>query len=291
MPRSIWTGSISFGLVNVPIKLYPATQSKDVHFHQLQENTGRRVRQKRVAEGTGREVAYEDVVKGYEVSKGRYVTVSDEELESVEPTQTKTIDIEDFVSLEEIDPIYFEKAYYLEPAKGGEKAYALLREAMAKSERIAIARFVMRTKQYLAAIRPRDKVLLLETMFFADEIREPGDLKLPGNLKLSDREVRIAKQLIDSLTVDFKPGSYKDTYRDAVLGLIKKKAKGDEIVVERDAEKAPQVTDLMAALEASMSDVRGARSGRKPAARKRAQRRPQKRAARRPQKKAQKKAS
>src|SRR5688572_22257196 len=136
MPRSIWTGSISFGLVNVPIKLYPATQSKDVHFHQLQENTGRRIRQKRVAEGTGREVAYEDVVKGYEVSKGRYVTVSDEELESVEPTQTRTIDIEDFVSLEEIDPIYFEKTYYLEPAKGGEKAYALLREAMAKSERI-----------------------------------------------------------------------------------------------------------------------------------------------------------
>jgi DNA end-binding protein Ku len=261
MPRAIWSGTISFGLVNVPVKLHTATAEKDVAFHQLAEKTGDRIKNKRVSEKTGREVDFKDIVKGYEVSKGRYVVVTPEELESVDPGTRRTIEIEDFVSLAEIDPIYYVKTYYLAPdrGEGAERAYALLRTAMQKSERVAIGRFVMRTKQYLVALRPMDKVLTLSTLYFADEVRDRKDLDVPGTIKLQPREMEIAERLVDSLTTKWKPEKYEDTYRKRVLKLVKDKAKGKEIVVEPEAKPAP-VTDLLAALEASVKAARGKRS-------------------------------
>lgn len=274
MPRAIWSGSISFGLVNVPVKLHSATQQKDVHFNQFQRGTGERIRQKRVAEGTGEEVDYDDIVKGYEIAKGRYVMVEPEELESVDPETSRTIDIEDFIDFTDIDPIHFEKTYFLEPddTQGAKRAYALLREAMASSGKVAVGRFVMRSKQYLATIRPVDEVLFLETMFFPDEVRDPKDLdNVPGKIQLSDRERKVAKQLVESLTSDWDPDRYRDTYREAVLDLIKRKDKGEDVVVEKPKQEAAPVTDLLAALEASINEAKSRRessSTRKPAAKK-----------------------
>lgn len=265
MPRSIWTGAISFGLVNVPVKLFTATESKDVRFHQFQRGTGERVRYRRVAEESQEEVAYEDIVKGYEVSKGDYVIVEPEELEAVEPHKSRSIEIEDFIDLEEIDPIYFQKTYFLAPADdSAAKPYQLLRTAMEDAARVGIARFVMRTKEYLAAIRSSDGLLLLETMFFSDEVRDPHDIEeiavLDGKVDVTDRERRAATQLIDSLSTKWEPDRYRDTYRERVLELIERKAQGEEIVTERPAAP-PQVVDLMAALEASVQE---ARQGRQP---------------------------
>ncbi len=265
MARAIWSGAISFGLVNVPVKLFSATETRDVSFHQLQEGTGQRIRYKQVAAESGEEVGYDDIVKGYEVDKGRHVLVSPEELESVEPGRSHTIEIEDFVDLDRIDPVYYEKTYYLAPAKGAgaEKSYALLRRAMEDANKVAVARFVLRTKQYLAAIRPARGVLVLETMFFADEVRDPQrDIDdVPGDdVELGERERRIAGQLIESLTSDWEPERYHDTYRERVLELIGRKAEGEEVVVEAAAAEGGEVVDLMAALEAS---VAAARQGRK----------------------------
>lgn len=262
MPRAIWSGSISFGLVNVPVRLHSATQPKDVHFNQFQRGTGERIRQKRVAEDSGKEVDYDDIVKGYEIAKGRYVMVEAEELESVDPEASRTIDIEDFIDFTEIDPIHFEKTYFLEPedTQGAKRAYALLREAMAASGRVAVGRFVMRSKQYLATIRPVDDVLFLETMFFPDEVRDPKDLdNVPGKIELSDRERKVAKQLVESLTNDWDPDRYHDTYREAVLDLIKRKDKGEDVVVEKPKQEAAPVTDLLAALEASINEAKSRR--------------------------------
>ena len=257
--RAIWSGTISFGLVNVPVKLHTATEEKDVHFNQFAEKSGDRIKNKRVSEKTGKEVDFKDIVKGYEVSKGKFVIVTPEELESVDPGPRKTIEIEDFVALEEIDPIYFVKTYYLAPdGEAGARAYALLREAMKKSDRVAIGRFVMRTKQYLVALRPLDKVLTLSTLYFSDEVRDWKDFDIPGALKLKPRETEIAMSLIDSLTSTWKPEKYEDTYRERVLKLVKDKAKGKEIVVEEGEKPAP-VTDLLAALEASVKEARGKR--------------------------------
>jgi DNA end-binding protein Ku len=260
MPRSIWSGTISFGLVNVPVKLHTATEEKDVSFHQLSEK-GDRIKNKRVSEKTGREIDFKDIVKGYEVSKGKFVVVTPEELESVDPGPRRTIEIEDFVELSEIDPIYFVKTYYLAPDKGegATRAYALLREAMTKNDKVAIGRFVMRTKQYLVALRPVDKVLTLTTLYFSDEVRDWKDLDVPGSIKLQPREMEIAERLIDSLTTAWKPERYEDTYRTRVLKLVKDKAKGKEIVVEEETKPAP-VTDLLAALEASVKEARGKRT-------------------------------
>jgi DNA end-binding protein Ku len=254
MPRSIWNGSISFGLVNVPVQLFSAVQPKDVSFHEFQAGTGARIKHKRVSERSGREVDYADIEKGYETSRGKYVMLTQEELESVEPGRSRTIDIEDFVQLAEIDPIYFERPYYLAPQKGAEKPYALLREAMARSERVAIARFVMRTKQYLAAIRAADKVLVLETLYFADEIRDTRDLNVPARTKVPERELRIADQLIDSLTIEWKPERYTDTYRERVLDLIRRKGRGQEIEVERPEREEAEVVDLVEALQRSLEE-------------------------------------
>jgi DNA end-binding protein Ku len=266
MPRAIWKGSISFGLVNVPVGLYSATESKVVHFHQFDEKTGKRIHNKRVAEGSDRAIDYDDIVKGYEVSKGKYVMITPEELESVEPGPSRTIDIEDFIDLGEVDPVHFDKSYYLAPesGRGADKAYALLREAMTKSGKVAIARFVMRTKQYLGCIRPTGKVLVLETMFFPDEVRDPGDIEdVPGKVKLEPRELKAAQQLVESLSSRWDPKRYHDTYRERVLDLVKAKQKGREIVVEEREEERTDVADLMAALEASIREGRRQRAGGK----------------------------
>ncbi len=260
VPRPIWSGAISFGLVNVPVKLFSATAPKDVRFHQIDARTNSRVRQKRVSSATGEEVPYEDIVKGYELQPDTYVTVTPEELEALDPKATKTIDIEDFVDLDQIDPIYFERAYYLVPDKGGAKAYALLRAAMQETNKVGIARVVLRTKQYLAAIRAKDDVLVLETMLFPDEVVPIDELDVPGDeVEVSGREEKMARQLIDSLTTDFEPDKYHDEYRERVLALIEQKASGQEIVVEEAAEEAPKVVDLMAALEASLAAVKKGR--------------------------------
>jgi DNA end-binding protein Ku len=262
MPRAIWSGSIGFGLVNVPVKLFSAVEEKGIHFHQFQEGTQSRVRNKRVNEKSGKEVPYEKVVKGYETSKGKYVMLTPEELESVEPGKTRTIDIEDFVDLDEVDPIFFDTTYYVAPADDASKRpYALLLDAMERANKVAIGRFVMRTKQYLACIRPMDGVLALETMHFADEVRNAKDLdNVPGRLKLTDKERRVAKQLLDSLASEWEPDKYEDTYRTAVLQLIKRKGKGEEIELERPEPDEGRVVDLMAALEASVKEARDKRT-------------------------------
>src|SRR5215218_4001592 len=261
MPRSMWSGAISFGLVNVPVKLYSAVNRKTVRFHQLNGKTGHRIAQKRVDSATGDEVNYEDIVKGYELTKERYVVITPEELDSLDPEKSRTIDIEDFVDLVDIDPVYYDHPYYLVPDKGATKAYGLLLNAMEQSGKVAVARVVLRSKEHLVAIRPAPgNVLTMETMLFADEVVAPEELDdLPEGkeLKASDRELTMAQQLIDSLSSDFEPGKYRDEYREKVLELIERKASGEEIAVQPEAPEPKKVPDLMAALEASLAAVKG----------------------------------
>jgi DNA end-binding protein Ku len=259
MARSIWSGAISFGLVNVPVKLFSAVSRKTVRFNQLNKETGNRIQQKRVDPETGEEVPFEQIVKGFELGKGSYVIVTPEELDALDPERTRTIDIEDFVDLEEIDPIYYDHPYYLVPDKGAEKAYGLLLNAMEASGKVAIARVVIRSKEALVAIRPAGELLTMETMLFHDEVVPHDDLDdLPDakDLKASDRELRMAQQLIDSLSSDFDPSKYRDEYRDKVLDLIERKAQGEEIAVQAEAPAPAKVPDLMAALEASLAAVK-----------------------------------
>ncbi|HEY2570098.1 MAG TPA: Ku protein [Solirubrobacteraceae bacterium] len=260
MPRSIWTGAISFGLVTVPVKLYSAVNRKTVRFHQLSAKSGVRIAQKRVDPQSGDEVAYEDIVKGYELAPDRYVVVEPSELDTLQPKKTKTIEIEDFVELAQIDPIYYDHPYYLAPGPGGAKPYRLLLEAMAETEKVAIARVVIRSKEQLVAIRAMGNVLEMATMLFADEILPPDrleELPDPKEVKTTKREVEIAKQLIGSLAGDFQPDKYRDTYREDVLALIERKAEGKEIAVQPQAEEAPApAPDLMSALKASLDAVR-----------------------------------
>ncbi len=266
MARAIWSGAISFGLVNVPVKLYSATSPKSVRFHQLSGKTGARIRQKRVDESTGDEVAYEDIVKGYELGPDRYVLIDPDELEALDPKTTRTIDIEDFVDLAEIDPIYYDHSYYLAPSAGGAKAYRLLLEAMRESGKVAIGRVVLRSKQQLCALRAggdQGDVLTLSTMLFGDEVLAPDGLDELGQLNdasATDRELAMAHQLIDSLSGDFDPAKYRDEYRDRVLALIERKAAGEEIAVPPQAEEPAPAPDLMAALEASLAAVRSGSS-------------------------------
>jgi DNA end-binding protein Ku len=259
MPRAIWSGAISFGLVNIPVKLYSAVSRKTVRFHQIDAESGGRVRQKRVGPD-GDEVAYEQIVKGYEIGPDRYVTITPEELESLEPEKTRTIDIEDFVDLDDIDPIFYDHPYYLAPDTGAGKAYRLLVDAMDDSGKVAIARVVLRSKEHLVAIRPRSGFLAMETMLFADEVIPPDaldELSTDGEVKTSDRELEMAKQLIDSLTADFEPEKYRDEYRERVLDMIERKAQGETVVIETPAEEPAKVPDLMAALEASIASAKG----------------------------------
>jgi DNA end-binding protein Ku len=270
MARSIWTGAINFGLVSVPVKLYSAVSPKGVSFHQVDEKSGSRIRYKRVSEKTGREIPYEQIRKGYELGDDKYVVLDPEELEALEPEKTQTIDIEDFVDLEQIDPIYYEHTYFLAPGKGGEKAYALLRKAMDDAQKVGIGKVVIRTKEYLAAIRPYEKALALETMYFADEVVSLSQIDgIPERTKLSDQELRMAKQLIGSLASDFEPAKYRDEYRKRVLDLIKRKSKGETITIEEHAEETPKVVDLIDALKASVERSGG--SAKKTTRKRRAQ--------------------
>ena len=268
MPRAIWTGSISFGLVNVPVKLFTATEDRSVGFHQFEPESGERIRYQRVTEQSGKEVEYGSIVKGYELEDGSHVLITPEELEGVEPGKSRTIDIEDFIDLDDVDPVYFDKTYHLAPAdQAAAKPYALLREAMKDSNRVAIARFVMRAKQSLAAIRVASSddgdagdVLVLETMHFGDEVRSPADIRemqvLDDGIEINDRERAAAKSLVESLTTDWEPAKYTDTYRERVLDLVARKADGERIVTEKAEEPTASVTDLMAVLEASVNEAR-----------------------------------
>ena len=262
MPRSIWSGAISFGLVNVPIKLYSAVSKKTVRFHQLHGETGTRIQQRRVDPSTGEEVSYDDIVKGYEIGKDRYVVITPDELDSLDPEKTRTIEIEDFVEESEIDPLYYDHPYYLAPATGAEKPYRLLLDAMAQAGRVAIARVVIRNKEQLVAIRPAGEALTMSTMNFADEVVSPDAIEeiaadKDGKAKATQRELDMAEQLIDSLTSDFDPDKYHDTYRERVLDLIERKAAGEEIAVAPEAPEPAAVPDLMAALEASLQEAKG----------------------------------
>ena len=275
MPRAIWSGSVSFGLVNVPIKLVTATSPKDVRFNQLHDADGGRINQKRVCQLDGEEVDYAHIVKGYDLGGGRYVVIDPEELRAIDPEASRTIDIEEFVDLVDIDPIYFEHSYYLVPDERAEKAYALLVDAMTASGKVALGRFVLRTKQYLVTLRPKDGVLVLSTMLFADEVIDSCELDVPtaDSTRPSDRELAMAQQLVESLSTEFDPSKYQDTYREQVLELIEKKAEGQEIAAAPEPAAPAPVVDLMAALEASLAAARAGKDseeGKKKPARRRA---------------------
>lgn len=264
MPRPVWTGSVSFGLVSLPVKLYTATENHDISFHNFERGSGERVRHKRVAEESGHEVDYDDIVKGYEIRPGEHVIVETDELDSVEPGRTRAIEIEDFVDLDAVDPIYFQKTYHVAPAdEGSQRPYELLRRALLDADKVGIARFVMRGKQHLVALRTLDDILAIETMYFADEIRDPARIpEVDGltDIDVNDKELDMARQLVDSLSSDWDPTSYADTYRERVLELLERKAEGESIVTESKEPESDNVVDLMAALEASLEEARGRRS-------------------------------
>ncbi len=277
MARAIWSGSISFGLLNVPVKLYSAVARRGISLREIRESDGARIRHRRVAEGTDEEVPYEKIVKAFEITPDRYVPLSKEEMASLDPKKTRAIEVQDFVDIAEIDPIYFDSPYYLAPATGAEKAYSLLARAMEESGKVAIARFVFRNKEHLAAIRPGGGVLTLTTMRFADEVVPPSELEdvLPSEKpKVAKREIEMAEELIGSLTRSFDPSAYRDEYREELLAMIERKAAGEEVVAAPEGEerKATKAPDLMAALEESIAAVQGKREtkpAKKPAAKKR----------------------
>lgn len=260
MARSVWSGFLSFGLVNVPVGLYSATRDQTLHFHQLHKGTSHRIRYKKVDEETGEEVDNDDIVSGYEVGDNEYVVLSKEELKEAAPGRSELIEITDFVDLDEIDAMYFRQTYYLAPrGKGSDRAYALLRQAMGETSKVGIATFVLRDKEHLVAVRPGDNVLILETMYFSDEIREAtSELdSLPEDIAFKGRELDIAKQLVESLSTKWAPEKYKNTYRERVEALIDEKRKGREVVIHHETAPKSNVIDLMAALEASVAQAKG----------------------------------
>jgi len=261
MPRAMWSGTISFGLVNVPVKLFSAAHSQDVRFNQLHGEDGGRIRMKRVCDIDGQEVPYDEIVKGYEVAPGQFVMIDPAELDALAPTVTEGIEIEEFVDLSDIDPVFFENSYYLAPDKGGVKAYALLLNAMRQSKKIAIGRVVLRQKQYLVALRPTGDALSMATLYYPDEVVSQDAIDgLPREIpQVSDRELSMAQQLIATLSTEFDPSRYHDEYRERVLELIEQKAAGQEVVIARPEEKPARVVDLMAALEASIAAAKGDR--------------------------------
>ena len=265
MARSVWKGTISFGLVNVPVKAYSAVRDHDVHFHQLDRDTGSRIRNQKIAEKTGDEVGPDDIEMGFEVEKGRYVTFAKDELDALRPASTRTIEITDFVPLDEVDPIYYERTYWLAPDDDpAKKPYQLLRAAMEDRELVAIGTVVMRNKNYLTAIRPLDAALAMSTMRFADEVVPRKDIdEVPDRRAKPDpKMLRMATQLVDSLTGEWKPQRYKDTFTDELRRRIEAKEAGEEITEEPVPEARPDVVDLMAALEASIEDSKGGRHGK-----------------------------
>jgi DNA end-binding protein Ku len=271
MARAIWSGTISFGLLNVPVRLYSAVARRSIALREIRESDSARIKHRRVAEGTDEEVPYENIVKAYELAPGQYVPIGKDEMAALAPEKTRAIDVQDFVDIEEIDPMYFDSPYYLGPADGAEKAYSLLAAAMESSGKAAITRFVFRNKEHLAALRASGGVLTLTTMRFHDEVVPPaelGDAVPDKKPKVAKREREMAEQLIDSLSTKFKPDAYRDEYREELLALIERKAEGKEIVApEAEAPKATKAPDLMAALEESIAAVKD-KGGKKPAKRK-----------------------
>lgn len=253
MARSLWTGTISFGLVSVPVRMFGATESKELRFHFLDKHDLQPIAYDKVRRDTGEHVDSDDVVRGFEVEKGRYVPLEEEDLDRLDVELTKTIDICDFVALEQIDPVYFRKAYYLAPQEGAEKPYALLVRALEETGKVAIAKIVIRNKQHLAALRPRDGALVLETMYYADEVRHPD--QADGKVELRKPEVEMAKSLVENLSADFDPSKYDDTYRKELLDLLRAKAKGTELPAPEE-EPEGEVVDLMAALRESVEKTK-----------------------------------
>jgi len=252
-PRSIWNGTIVFGLVNVPVKVYSATESKSIHFHQVHLKDGARIEHRRVCPKDDKEVDKDEIVMGYELSGGSYVELSKDEISAAAGERSKLIDVEHFVEGEQIDPAFYDKTYYLGAGDDGEAAYRLLRKALEQSGKVAIARWTFHDRERLVAIRPLDKILSLQVMNFHDEVVQVDDLDLPSpQRKPADKEIEMAGKLVKSLAAKFKPEDYEDSYREAVLAVIKRKAKGEEIVEEPEETKQQDSDDLMAALEASL---------------------------------------
>ena len=254
MPRTIWKGALSFGLVNIPVGLYPATSDKTVHFNQFEEGTSDRIRYKKVNERTGEDVSNDRIVRGFDLGGGEYVILTDEELESAEPKKSRQIEISDFVDIGDIDPVYFRSSYYLAPeGDGADKAYALLRRAMVEAGKVGVATLVMRNKEYLVALRPDEDALALHTMYFSDEVRSPGKElpDLPEDGDVTSRELSMAQLLIESMESDWDPDRFHDTHREKVEQLIEEKRQGHEIVIQEGPEPA-KVVDLMEALNASI---------------------------------------
>jgi DNA end-binding protein Ku len=262
----MWSGAISFGLVNIPIKLFTAVNRKSVSFNQIDTRTGSRIQYRKVSAADGEEVPAEQIAKGYQLGSGEYVLIGDDELAALDPVASRSIDIEQFVDLDEIDPLYYDSAYYVAPDKAARKPYALLTRAMEEEGKVAIARFVMRSKQYLAALRPKDGVLVMSTMVYADELNDSSQLVDDvDDVDVSPKELTMATQLIESLTEPFEPEKFEDTHRNQVLDLIDRKAAGEEVVAAPEPAAEDKVVDLMAALEASVRDAKAAR-GRHPSA-------------------------
>jgi DNA end-binding protein Ku len=253
MARSLWSGTISFGLVSVPVRMVSATESKELRFHFLDKHDLQPIGYDKVRRDTGEHVDGDDIVRGFEVEKGRFVPLEDEDLDRLDIELTKTIDICDFVDLEEIDPIYFRKAYYLAPQDGAEKPYRLLVRALDETGKVGVAKVVIRNKQHLAALRAHDGVLVLETMYYADEVRKPESVN--GRTRLQKAEVEMAKSLVENLSGSFRPEKYDDTYRKELLDLIRSKAKGKKLPEPQEEEEA-EVVDLMAALRESVDQTR-----------------------------------
>jgi DNA end-binding protein Ku len=261
MPRTMWKGAISFGLVSIPIKMYPSTEEKSLKFNQLHDADGGRIRYKRVCSIDGEEVPFEHIVKGYEIEKDRYVLLEDEDFDAVPVESSRAIDIQQFVDLDEIDPIYFQKTYYLVPEETGIKAYRLLQEAMSENGKVGIAKVSFRDKEHLSALRFKEDVMVLETMYWPDEIRPAEFEELEKDVKIRPQEVQMAQSLIENLSDEWDPSAFRDEYREALLEIVEKKAAGEEITVIEEAEPA-KVVDLMEALKAS---VEAAKKGKAPA--------------------------
>lgn len=262
MARAIWKGSISFGLVNIPIALYPATRREELKFRLLRRTDLSLVNYKRVAEKDGREVPWDQIVKGYEYEKGKYVVLKDEDFQRVDVEATQTVDIQDFVELDEIDPIFFYKPYYLEPQKGGDKAYALLRDALKDSKKVGIAKVVIKTREYLAGVKPEDGALVLELMHFADELADTSKLHIPKKVEVGKREMNMATALIGSMTTKWNPGKYHDDYREALMEVIEEKVEAGGKEIEGKPRKAPKPTkviDLVSVLQKSLEQTGGKR--------------------------------
>jgi DNA end-binding protein Ku len=259
--RAIWKGSISFGLVNIPISLYPATRKEELSFRLLRGSDLSPVNYKRVAEKDGKEVPWNQIVKGYEYEKGKYVVLKDEDFQRVDLEATQTVDIQDFVDQEEIDPMFFYKPYYLEPQKGGDKAYVLLRDTLKETGKVGIAKVVIKTRQYLAGVKAEDDVLVLELMHFAEELAEADKLKVPKKLEPGKREIDMATALVNSMSSKWDPKKYKDDYREALMEVIEEKVEaGGKEIEEKPKKKAPpstKVIDLVAVLQESLNKAQG----------------------------------